>query len=300
MGINKDEAVKKIQDSKETEFEVFEGKEHATYLDNFKETVIAPKIKDVHDQYDKDIKEVTGIEREGNEKSYNYLKRAGGVLKEKADSVAGFETKVTELEAKIKDGSGDEQLKGKLTQAETDLANAKTLYKEGKDTWDSEKKTLESSHQKAGMSNILDRALMGIKFKEGMTKEVVDIVVDNVKNGLLDIAEVVEGKMIFKDKEGITLVNKDNALNPYTPEEMLQSKLTDIIDVGRKIPGTGATPKVEKDKEGKVISVNYIPGDAVHSLDDMHKDLVVKGFVQGSEEYKAAWAKYSEQYKKTK
>ena len=201
MGINKEEATKKIQDSKETEFEMFEGDEHKTYLNNYKETVIAPKIKDVHDQYDKDIKEITGIEREGNEKSYNYLKRAGGVLKEKADKVAGFEAKVTELEEKIKSGSGDEQLKVKLKQAETDLANAQKLYKEGKGTWDSEKKTLESSHQKAGMSNMLDRALMGIKFKEGLSKEVVDIVVENVKDGLLEIAEVVEGKMIFKDKE---------------------------------------------------------------------------------------------------
>ena len=300
MGINKEEAQKKIQDSTETEFEVFEGEEHKTYLDNYKETVIAPKIKDVHDQYDKDIKEITGIEREGNEKSYNYLKRAGGVLKEKADKVAGFEAKVTELEEKIKSGSSDEQLKGELEQAQTDLANAKKLYKDDKDAWGNEKKALLSSHARAGMENILDRSMMGIKFKEGVTPAIRKVVVESVKNELLEIAEIVEGKMIFKNEDGSTKVNKDNALNPYTPEEMVRSKLIDIIDVGRKIPGTGVTPKIEKDKDGKVINVNYIPGDAVHSLDDMTIDLAAKGFVHGTPEYMAAWAKYSEQYKKTK
>ncbi len=295
MGINKEEAQKKIQDSKETEFEVFEGEEHKKFLDNFKETVIAPKIKEVHDKYDVDIKEVTGIDREGNEKSYNYLKRAGGVLKEKADKVTEFETKVTELEGKIKSGSGDEQLKTKLEQAESDLTNAKKLFTDEKETWKKEKLSLETSHARSGMSNILDRALVGIKFKDGMTEDIVKMVVDAKKDKLLESAHIVEGKMIFKDAEGNTLINTDKGYNPFTPEEMLRSELNDIIDEGRKIPGTGVVPKIEKNKDGKK-TVNYVPADSVKTKDDLTLDLAEKGFVQGTPEHAVAWAEHSDKY----
>ena len=40
MGLDKDAALKKIQDSEKLEFEVFEGGEHETFLENFNEGFI--------------------------------------------------------------------------------------------------------------------------------------------------------------------------------------------------------------------------------------------------------------------
>lgn len=291
MGIDKDKAIKKIQDSSNTEFEVFEGEEHKTFLENYKDTVIAPEIREVHDHYDRDVKELSGEDRNQNEKSYDYMKRVFGEYKSKSAKVTELETTIADLNKKIKTNSGDEQLKIKLVTAESELASVQEQYKKGKEAWGKEKTDLLSSHDHAKLENVFDRSLMGIKFKDGITKDVQVIVVEAVKNELLEIAEIIEGKMIFKDDKGNILRNQDS-MSPFTAEEMIKLRLKDIIDEGRKIEGTGIKPEIIEDKEGNK-TINYTPSDSVRTKDDLHEDLVKKGLVRDSEGYKLAWAKYS-------
>jgi len=301
MGFNKDEAVKKIQDSDNTEFEVFTKDEHTTYLDNYRksevENEIGDRVRKVHQNWDENILQLTGKARpadlEGN--TLDFLKLIIGDAKSNETKIADFGKQVSDLKEKIKNNTGDEQLKKDLAEAQDNLATVKKLYDEDKETWGKEKGTLESTHQRSGMENILDRALIGIKFKDGTSESVVKIVVDSVKNELLETAAMADGTMIFKDKEGKTLINKDNAMNPFTAEEMLRSRLKDIIDEGRKIPGTGVKPEIKTDKDGKK-TINYSPSDSVKTKDDLHKDMASKGLVQGSEEYNLAWEKYSGDY----
>jgi len=291
MGIDKEKAIKKIQDSTNTEFEVFEGKEHETFLENYKDTVIAPEIREVHDHYDRDVKDLSGEDRNQNEKSYDYLKRVFGGYKTKTEKVTELETTIIELNKKIKTNSGDEQLKIKLVAAESELANVQEQYKKGKEAWGKERTDLLSSHDRAKLENGLDRSLMGIKFKDGITKDVQVIVVQAVKNGLLKIAEIVDGKMIFKDDKGNIMRNQDS-LNPFTAKEMLKLRLKDIIDEGRKIEGTGVKPEITEDDKGNK-TINYTPSDSVRTKDDLLEDLAKKGLVRDTEGYKLAWAKYS-------
>jgi len=301
MGFSKDDAVKKIQDSGSSEFEVFTKEEHTTYLDNYKKSEVENELRDrvrkVHQNYDEDLFQLTGKRRrtDPEEKTFDFLKAVIGDYKTNETKIAEFETQIGDLKEKIKSNTGDEQLKKDLAEAMSNLATVKKLYEEEKETWGKEKGSLESSHQRSGMENILDRALIGIKFKDGISESVVKIVVDSVKNELLETAGIIDGVMIFKDKEGKTLINKDNAMNPFTADEMLRSKLKDIIDEGRVIAGTGVKPEIKTDKDGNK-TINYSPSDSVKTKDDLHKDLSSKGLVQGSEEYNLAWEKYSGDY----
>lgn len=301
MGFNKDEAVKKIQDSDNSEFEVFTKEEHTTYLDNYKksevENEIGDRVRKVHQNYDADILQLTGKSRPADQQgnSTEFLKTIIGDAKSNETKITELTAEVSDLKEKIKSGAGDEQLKKDLAEAQDNLATVKKLYDDEKETWGKEKGSLESSHQRSGMENILDRALIGIKFKDGISESVVKIVVDSVKNELLETAAMADGTMIFKDKEGKTLINKDNAMNPFTADEMFRSKLKDIIDEGRVIAGTGVKPEIKTDKDGNK-TINYSPSDAVKTKDDLHKDLASKGLVQGSEEYNLAWEKYSGDY----
>lgn len=299
MGFNKDEAVKKIQDSQSTEFEVFDTAEHTTYLDNYKETVVdkelKSKVKGVHDQYDNDIFKITGRRRSDGEKTYDLLAEVIGDYGGR-EALTG---ELTDLKQQIKDGTGDKALKSKVEALEKELENVQELHKGEKKKWDTEKEGIVSSHARASMSNILDRAGIGIKFKEGMADSTMKIVVDAVTNELLEIATVVDGIMVFNDADGNILRNKDT-LKPFTPEEMLKGKLKDVIDEGRKIDGTGVTePTItETEVDGKKVKiVNYSPSATVKNKDNLHEDLATKGFTQGSEEYNLAWAKYSPDYK---
>lgn len=301
MGINKDAALEKIQKSESAEFEVFEGKEHETFLENHNEKVIAPKIRDVHDQYDKDVKEVSGVDRQQNEKSYDYVKRVLGDYNSKVSGIAGLETTISDLNKKIEEGSGDEELKGKLATSEKELERVKTLHSEGKEAWDSEKSKMETSHLQSSYANEIDSSLLGIKFKEGMTEGTVKIIVDSVKNELLEKAERIDGKLVFKDKNGDIIRNKEN-LNPLTAKEIIKGRLSDIIDDGIKIEGTGVkepTITETKDKDGKTVkTVNYSPSATVRSKDDLTNDLGERGFVHGTEEYNIAYAEHSPKYEK--
>ena len=290
MGINKDEAVKKIQESDKTEFEVFTADEHTTFLDNFKESTVDKELKEhvgkIHQQYDDDIYELTGKRKKSDQKTYNFLKEVIVDYKDKDAKSTGYENEITELKEKIKNNTGDETLK-------KDLAKVQQLYKDDKKTWESEKTTLISSHQRTGMENVLDRSLTGVKFKDTIPESARKMVLSAVKNELLESATMVDGVMIFTDKDGETLRNKDNGLNPYTAEEMLMSKLSDIIDTGRKIEGTGAEVEITEDDKGNK-TINYTPSSSVKTKGDLSKDLAARGLISGSKEYMLAYAKYSE------
>ncbi len=303
MGFNKDEAVKKIQDSQSTEFEVFDSAEHTTYLDNYKETVIdkdlKSRVKEIGDKYDDDIYQITGRRRADGEKTYDLLKEVIGDFKGRGELKSKLDVEISELKQQIKDGSGDKDLKARLETLEKENLNLQKLHKEEKDKWDGDKKSLVSSHARANMSNVLDRARIGIKFKEGMAESTAKIVVDAVTNELLEVAEMVDGVMVFNDADGNVLRNKDT-LKPFTPEEMIKSKLKDVIDGGQKIDGTGVeVPTItETDVDGKKVkTVNYSPSATVKNKDDLSKDLAEKGFIQGTEECNLAYAKYADDYK---
>ena len=95
---------------------------------NDEETVIGNKFRDVYNRLDATIEKETGVKRNGDEKTYNYLERAARELATKANSVEGLNTKIHDLTAErdrlkktIEDGNGDEKLKKDLAQAQRDL-----------------------------------------------------------------------------------------------------------------------------------------------------------------------------------
>jgi len=284
MGLSKEEALKKVQESESPELEVFTAEEHKTFLENYEDSVIAPKVSEIHNQYDKDILELTGKKRPGNMKTYTFMKEVIGELKTNGEKAAELEKEIASLKEKIKNNAGNESLK-------KELESVQQLYADEKKQWAEEKTQLLTSHQQAKLESELDRSVMGIKFKDSITDSVRKVVLESVKSELIKSAEIVDGRMIFKDADGNTLRNKDNALNPYTPEEMLRMKLKDIIDEGRKIEGTGAKPKIVE-VDGKK-TINYTPAASVKTKDDLHNDLLSHGLVHGSEEYQLAYAKYS-------
>jgi len=284
MGLSKEEALKKVQESESPELEVFTTEEHKTFLENYEDSVIAPKVSEIYSKIDSDIFEQTGKKRPGNMKTYNFMKEVIGELKTNGEKSTALESEISELKDKIKNNAGNESLK-------KDLEAVQKLYADEKKQWGEEKTQLLTSHQQAKLENELDKSATGLKFKDSIAESVRKVVLQSVKSDLLKSAEIVDGRMIFKDTNGDTLRNKDNALNPFTPEEMLRLKLKDILDEGRKIEGTGVKPKIIE-ADGKK-TIDYIPSASVKTKDDLGADILSQGLTRGSEEYKLAYAKYS-------
>ena len=103
---------------------------------NDEDVVIGTRFGEVYRQMDSTIEKATGIKRNGDEKTYNYLERAA---KEYAGKYADYDTlktKVADLEAKIAKG-GDAALKAQLESAQSELKAAKEEFSTLKATYDS-------------------------------------------------------------------------------------------------------------------------------------------------------------------
>lgn len=289
MGISKEEALKKIQDSQDAEFEVFSNTEHKTFIDNLLESEVdkqlKPKVSEIHQMYDEDLYKLTGKRRGENQKTYDFLKETLTGHSANLETIGNLKKEIDDLKKQIKDGNGDPQLK-------KDLENVQKQYQEAKTAWDEEKKTYVTEKERMIIDNELDKALVGIKFKESIPESVRNVMVRQVKDNLIGVAKFHDGKLIFLNKDGETLRNKENSLNPYTAKEMILEQLKDIVGEEKKIEGTGVKPGLTKDKEGKKDIVISIP-DSVSTKEKLTEHLLSLGLTRDSEEYMVAYAKYS-------
>ena len=287
MSLNKDEALKKIEayEGDNVEIEIFTSEEHTTFLDNFKKDTVEKSIGDeiskVHSRYDDDLFQITGLRKEPSEKTYDFNKRIVNDLKTKAESAEGLEQKIEDLKGK----SPDETLK-------RENADLLKQYNDLKTEHDDKVGEMQSKFKGTQIMGRLDAAMQGLKFKDSIPDTVRSTVINAAKVKLSESADMNEDILVFRDKEGIILKNRENSLEPYTAEEMIKTELKDILDTGRKIEGTGVKPKVEE-KNGKKTIIMAIP-DSVKSTTDLHEHLVKEGLTRNSEEYKLAWGKYSD------
>ncbi len=102
---------------------------------NDENQVIGTRIGELHGQYDADILQASGVEKNQGEKSYDYAKRVIGSFKEDAGQVAGLNTQIqtltaekAALEQKITEGNGDEVLKQKLQDTTDKLSQLQSKY----------------------------------------------------------------------------------------------------------------------------------------------------------------------------
>lgn len=292
MGLKKDEALKKINESKDESFEVFTEQEHTTYLDNFAKIEVEKRIGDeiskVHTQYDNDAFEILGERKAGNEKTYNFLKRKLKELKEAAGGSQVLQDKIRKLEDDLKNKSGDEQLK-------KDYDQLKKTYNEDKQTWEQKTQEYQRSQELMRVEIQLDNAMNKLKFSDQIPASVRDVMIQAAKAKLLKQGKIIENKLIFLDENGATLCNRSNALNPFTAEEMLSVELKDILGEKKVVPGTGVKPEITKDSTGKE-TINISLPDTVKTIDDLSKHLMSLGLNRNSKEYQLAYAEYRDKF----
>lgn len=219
---------------------------------NDENTVIGSRIGELHGQYDTDILSITGIQKNQGEKSYEYAKRVLNDYKSQITSTATLQAQlqnakneVDKLKNQLAAGGSDEQLKQQLKDAKSQvnqlqkqLTDKETEFANAKAKFDKDLKTAHVDHAFAD-------AAKGIKFKDGITPSVQNILLNAAKMEVMDkgTPDFVDGKLIFRDQQGNVLNNPNNNLNPYTVEELLaQTSLKDVIDTGKQQPGGGTVP----------------------------------------------------------
>ena len=219
---------------------------------NDENTVIGTKIGELHGQYDADVLSVTGIAKNQGEKSYDYVKRILGDYKQKASGVEALNNQITELKNQVEgykktiaEGKGNEAVAQQLKDAQKQLADTQALFEAKTKEWQEKYDALNGQYQSGLIDAEFGKALQGMKFKSIYPESVQKTLIESAKRTVLSTAKpdwVEENgvkKLVFRDAAGNIMTNQANRLNPFTPGELLQRELKDVLDTGRQQKGAG-------------------------------------------------------------
>lgn len=272
-----------------------------TLSQNDESAVIGQRIGELYRQLDATIARETGIERNGDEKTYLYLERAAKALAGRAKDADGLTKQVetltkekSKLEKAIAEGTGGEEAKKALSQAQKDLAAVTKQFTELKADYDNVKAQHEKELFGIKVENEISAATAGLKFKSDFPASVTSVIlsqaIQKVKG--MNPEFIDDGKggkaLAFKDETGAIRRNPENQLNPYTAGELLTKELKEmgVLDEGRKVTGTGTQPPT-----GAMGSTSVdVSGARTRSEANeiITQQLMQQGLVNGSEAFQAA------------
>ena len=272
-----------------------------TLSQNDENSVIAKKTGEIYGALDNDVLEVSGIAKNGTEKTYEYTKRAIKEIKAKADDAAKLQGQIdsltkekVRLEKAIADGSADAETAKALKQAKADLASITTQYNELNTKYNNAVADHEKEIFGIKVDNALQSASAGLKFKAGLPESVTRVILSQAaeKVKAMRPEAIDDGKggkvIVFKGEDGAILRNPNNQLNPYTAAELLTKELEamDVLDKGRKQQG-GGTGNSGGSGDGKAIDVTGAK-TRTEAYDMIAASLMSQGMTVGSAQFDAA------------
>lgn len=282
-----------------------------TLSKNDEDVVIGSKFRDVYNRLDSTIERETGIKRNGDEKTYDYLERAAKEMATKVNSIDGLNTKIHDLTAErdrlkktIEDGTADEKLKKDYAQATKDLASITQQFNDLKSEYDKQKENHAAELINFRIDNEIAAAKGSIKFKaelpETATKVLMEQAIAKIKS--LNHEFIDDGiggqRLAFKDANGAIMRNAENSLNPYTISELLEKELKTmgVLDEGRKAKGLG-TKTPQNAPISADITVNIANARTQQeAYEIIAQALMRKGLINGSKEFQEEMTKAYKEY----
>ena len=270
---------------------------------NDEEVVIGNRFREVYNRLDESIAKETGIARNGDEKTYNYLERAARQLAAKANSVDGLNTKIADLtkerdklKQQVAEG-GDEATRKQLAQAQKDLEAVRTQYDTLKADFDKAKTDHAAELLGVQIDNVLAGAQAGLKFKAEFPQAATDTLLNQallkIKGMNPDFIDDGKGgkRLVFKGENGEIARDPENHLEPYTAEALLKKELRamGILDEGRQATGAGThQPQQQQQQGGAPVDVSM--ARTQQEADNIiHNQLNAQGLVRGSKKYQDAY-----------
>lgn len=221
---------------------------------NDENTVIGTKIGALHGQYDNDILGITGIVKNQGEKSYEYAKRVLNEYKTKVESanaigaeLAAAKKQVTELQAKIEANAADETVRQQLKDAKAQVSQLQKQLQTKESELTAKQAEFDKTIKDTHVDYAFNAATTGLKFKDGITDSVKNILLASAKaevlaKGTPDFIDDGKGgkTLVIRGADGNILNNPKNNLNPYTIGELvLETSIKDVIAETRKQTGGG-------------------------------------------------------------
>lgn len=154
-----------------------------TLSQNDENSVIAKKTGEIYGALDADILSVSGIAKNGTEKTYEYVKRVLSEIKTKAESIIGLQSQIdnlskekTRLEKALADGANDAEAAKVLKQTKADLTSITAQYNDLNNRYQEALTNHEKELFGVRVDNALQIASANMKFKAGLPDNVTRVI----------------------------------------------------------------------------------------------------------------------------
>lgn len=274
-----------------------------TLSKNDEEAVISKRFGEVYRQMDETIARETGIQRNGDEKTYVYLERAARELATKVNSIAGLNTRISELTTErdrlkkaVEDGTGDEKLRKDLQQAQRDLESVTNQYNTLKADYDKQKADHAAELINFRIDNELATAKGGIKFKPDLPQTATDVLMQQAVGKIKSLKHeyVDDGnggqRLVFIDANGAQMRNPEKQLEFYTVGDLLTKELKamGVLDEGRKATGISTTPPKVSTQNGAIVLDLSGVRTQTEAQEVIAQTLMKQGLTNGSKAFQEA------------
>lgn len=274
-----------------------------TLSKNDEEAVISKRFGEVYRQMDETIARETGIQRNGDEKTYVYLERAARELATKVNSIAGLNTRISELTTErdrlkkaVEDGTGDEKLRKDLQQAQRDLESVTNQYNTLRADYDKQKADHAAELINFRIDNELATAKGGIKFKPDLPQTATDVLMQQAVGKIKSLKHeyVDDGnggqRLVFIDANGAQMRNPEKQLEFYTVGDLLTKELKamGVLDEGRKAEGISTTPPKVSTQNGAIVLDLSGVRTQTEAQEVIAQTLMKQGLTNGSKAFQEA------------
>jgi hypothetical protein len=232
---------------------------------------------------DRELKETSGVDRETNEKTSDYLKR---VVKSKSEAIETSARKIKELEAAIAAGDTSAAMKKRLDEEEQKFKVL--LSKKDKELEDVRGEAVR--YRKAA-----DIKLIYGEIKKGFVKTLPPMFA-TAEAATLD--EVVrnstekEGRLYMANADGS--IRKDASYNEITVEDYLKAAFKEVIETKRQQGGGGSGgngPDPGTDPS-KLTDENFPMRADIKTKAALMDYMISLGLKQGTEQFNKIYAKF--------
>lgn len=268
-----------------------------TLSENDLNAEISKKFGEVYRQLDQSIKTATGIDREGDEKTYKYLERAVAKMKSTLGDTSALQTQIdsltaekTRLEQEVAKG-GSEELRSQLSNVKAELANTKTEYTKLQTKMAEQEKNHKKEMLTVKVSGEIGQAAAGLTFKKEIPQSALNVLLEQARAKVLGMNPdyIDDGKggkrLVFRGEDGAIKNNPNNQLNPYTAGELLSELLTDVLAPKQNVGGAGSTqPPVGGGGAGVSVDLSSAR-TRTEASDIITNQLLAQGIAVGTQEF---------------
>ena len=258
---------------------------HQNYLRTHEEGFAKTLTKKHAETIEKDVFDITGIEKLPDEKYFDYTKRA------MSESIKDAKEMRTELEQLRKGVAPDATQKARIKELEAALIEKDALH--AKILNEKESAILSTKIETAANVGFVK---LSAKYKADVPAELVELAQDKALQDLMKIATLVDGKLLINKEDGTPILDP-KTYAPITAEQYFESHkaIASLIDpsLKNKGAGTGAAgnEKPETSSDGTFTRLTSLPA-TVKTKVELTTLMLKMGYTSGTKEMTEDFGKF--------